>query len=128
VPTKFLVREEENRLDLLKNSGLRKSFVCITAGLEMRWDREIADFSIEFEDRTVGGYFGSKCIDHYVVQEPRKFPRPHVPYRDLRTVKYNNEERVPLISFSPLLLTTAKSSFGYGVSIQSGETFGGRPA
>lgn len=128
MPTKFLVREEKNHLDLLKNSGFCKSFVSITAGLEMRWDREIADFSIEFEDGAVGWYFGSKCIDHYVVQEPREFPRPHVPYGKLRTVKYNNEERAPLISLSPLLLITAKSSFGYGVSIQSGETFGGRPA
>jgi hypothetical protein len=128
VPTKFLVREKEKRLDLLENSGFRECFVSTTAGLEMRWDREIADFPIEFEDGVVGGCSGSKCIDHYVMQEPRKLPRPHVPYGNLRKVKYINEEHVPLISFSPLLLTTAKSSFGYGVSIQSGETFGGRPA
>ena len=73
MPTGFLICEKKS-LDVHKDNCLWEIFIPITAGLEMRRDREITNFAIQFEDGTVGECLGSECIDHDVVQKPRKLP------------------------------------------------------
>ena len=74
MPTGFLICEKKKSLDVHQDNCVWEISTPITAGLEMRGDREIMDFAIQFEDGTVGGSFGFECIDHAVVQKPRKLP------------------------------------------------------
>jgi len=64
VPTCLFIHEKKKPLKVQKNTGFCEFFICTTAGLEMRWDREITDFTIEFKDSTISGCFSPKCIDH----------------------------------------------------------------
>lgn len=64
VPTSFFIHEKKKPLDVHRNTGFCEFFIFVTAGLEMRRNREITDFAIEFKDSTVSGSFSPECIDH----------------------------------------------------------------
>jgi hypothetical protein len=67
VLTSFLICKKKKPLDVQEDSSVCEFLIAITAGLEMRWNRKIADFTIEFNDSTVGGCFSPECVDHDVM-------------------------------------------------------------